>query len=133
MGRDITTRRLLAALIEIFSQTAVPDVLWTDRGPQFTARSFQSFAQQWGFKHYTSTPHYPQSNEKAEATVKSMKKLICAAWDGRHLKEETLYQALIQYRNTPSRKDEMSPTQKFYGHPVQDTFPAYPQAFAPEW
>jgi len=133
MGRDITTKHLLATLVEIFSQTAVPDIMWTDRGPQFTARSFQSFAQQWGFKHCTSTPHYPQSNGKAEAAVKSMKKLIRAAWNGRYLEEETLCRALLQYRNTPSRKDGMSPAQKLYGHPIQDSLPTHPRAFAPEW
>ena len=37
MGTDTTTKHLLAALRVIFSQTAVPDILWTDRGLQFRA------------------------------------------------------------------------------------------------
>ena len=40
---------------------------------------------EWGFKHVTSSPTYPQSiiaNEKAEATVKSMKNIIHNAWAG---------------------------------------------------
>ena len=37
---------------------------------------FQTFATQWGFTHQTSSPRYPQSNSKVEATVKSMKKIL---------------------------------------------------------
>ena len=80
----------MTAFRKIFAQTAVPDVLWTDRGPQFMAHQFQLFAKQWGFRHCTSTPYYPQSNGKAEATIKSMKKIIRTAWNGRQLDEDTL-------------------------------------------
>ena len=45
----------------------------------------------------------------------------------------TLARALLQYRNTPSRKDRLSPAQKLFGRPVQDTLPAHHRAFAPEW
>jgi len=133
MGRQISTKHLLTALTELFSRTAIPDVIWSDRGPQFTANHFQAFATKWGIQHRTSTPHYPQSNGKAESAVKSMKKLIRAAWMGNHLDEETLCKSLLQYRNTPSRKDGLSPAQKLYGQPVQDSLPAHRLSFAPEW
>ena len=97
------------------------------------SKSFQEFAQQWGFEHTTSSPRYPQSNGKAEATVKSMKKIIRAAWSGRHLDDDKLTRALLQYRNTPSRKDGQSPAQKLFGHPIQDTLPAHRRVFKPEW
>ena len=83
--------------------------------------------------HMTSSPHYPQSNGKAEATIKSMKKLISAAWTGRSVNWDKLSRALLQYRNTPSRKDRLSPAQRLFGHPVQDTLPAHCRSFAPEW
>ena len=44
-----------------------------------------------------------------------------------------LCQALLQYRNTPSRKDGQSPAQKLFGRPIQDTLPAHCCSFAPEW
>ena len=83
--------------------------------------------------HVTSSPHYPQSNGKAEATVKSMKKLISAAWTGCSVNWDQLSRALLQYRNTPCRTDGLSPAQKLFGHPVQDTLPAHCGSFAPEW
>ena len=64
--------------------------------------------------------YYPQSNGKAEATVKSMKHLIHSAWNGRYLDDKILCQALLQYRNTPSREMEYY-QHKMCGHPVQDT------------
>ena len=39
----------------------------------------------------------------------------------------------MQYCNTPSAKDSLSPAQKLYGHPIQDSLPIHPRAFAPEW
>ena len=122
MGRDITTSRLIAAVRELINCTAVPDVFWSDGGPQFRSKQFQEFTKQWGFTSSISSPYYPQSNGKAEAAVKSMKK---SAWNGRHLDEEALRLALLQYGNTPSRRDRLSPAQKLYRHPVQDTLPAH--------
>ena len=80
-----------------------------------------------------SSPHYPQSNGKAEATVKSMKKLIAAAWSGRSLDLDKLCRSLLQYRNMPSKRDGRSPAQKLFGTPLQDTLPAHRRSFAPEW
>lgn len=51
MDKDTTTECLIAAFRRIFSQTVVPDILWTDRGPQFMAHHFQLFAKQWEFRH----------------------------------------------------------------------------------
>ena len=62
-----------------------------------------------------------------------MKKIIRAAWNGRFLDDKRLCKALLQYRNTPSAKDGLSPAQKLFGHPVQDTIPAHPRSFTSEW
>ena len=62
-----------------------------------------------------------------------MKKILAASWDHRHLNEDQLCCALLQYRNTPSRKDGTYPAQKLFGHPIQDSIPAHRRSFAPEW
>ena len=133
MGRHVTTSGLISALRQSFCRTGVPDVVWSDQGTQFMSKQFQEFAKQWGFRHLTSTPWYPQSNGKSEATVKSMKKLIRTSWKGRSMDEDALTRALLQYRNTPSRKDDLSPAQKLFGRPVQDTLPAHRRSFCSEW
>ncbi len=119
MGHNTTTPRLTAALTAAFCRSGAPDIIWSDQGPQFTSKTFQDFSKAWGFQHVTSSPMYPQSNGKIEATVKSMKKLIRASWTGTRLIEDRLARALLQYRNTPSRRDGLSPAQKLFGRPIR--------------
>ena len=83
MGRDTTAQKLTNVLRDQFCRTAVPDVLWSDGEPQFTSSKFANFLVNWGTSHITPSPYYPQSNGQAEAAVKSMKKLVSAAWQGR--------------------------------------------------
>ena len=133
MPHNTTTPQITAALRQAFCRTAIPDILWSDGGPQFTSAKFNQFAQQWGFFHKTSSPYHPQSNGKIESTVKSMKKIIYTSWNGRFLDDDKFCRALLQYRNTPSRKDGVSPAQKLFGHPTQDTLPAHRHSFSQEW
>ena len=114
MGRNTTTSHLINILLKAFCRTGAPDIVWSDQGPQFTSKLFQEFSNEWGFRHITSSPMYPQSNGKAEATVKSMKKLIQASWTHDALDERKLTRALLQYRNTPSQRDRLSPAQKLF-------------------
>ena len=62
-----------------------------------------------------------------------MKKIIQAAWTRDHLDQQKLTRALLQYRNTPSLRDQLSPAQKLFGRPIQDALPAHHRAFAPQW
>ena len=65
--------------------------------------------------------------------MKSMKNLLQHSWNGRALDDEKFCRSLLQYRNTPSRKDGLSPAQKLFGHPVQDILPAHRRSFLPQW
>ena len=133
LGKDTTASHLIESLQDQFCHSAVPDVLWSNGGPQFTSSKLASFLTRWGVAHKVSSLHYPQSNGKVEATVKSMKKLISSAWTGCSVNWEKACRSLLQYRNTPCRKDGISPAQKVLGHPVQDHLPAYRHSFAQEW
>ena len=112
---------------DYFFHTAVPDTLWTDGGSQFTSKKFTDFLQTWGVAHNTSSPHYPQSNGRAKAAIKSMKKIIPAAWTGHSINWDQLSCALLQYRNTPWRKDNLSQAQKLFGHTIY--VPAHHKSF----
>ena len=132
LHKNTTSFSIVSALRNFFSRIAIPEVLFSDGGPQFTSHAFAVFLNDWGVKHVRSSPHYPQSNGKIEATVKSIEKLIIKLWNVRALDENKLARALLQYRNTPTQKDGASPAQKLYGHPIQDTIPVHNRAFAPE-
>ena len=129
MGKSANATNLITVLRELFARTAVPDTFWSHGGPQFSSNQFRQFATQWKFQHQMSSPHCPQSNGKAEAIVKSMKKIIRAAWNGRYLDGDKLCRALLQYRNTPSVKDGLSPAHKLFERPIQDTLPAHTSSF----
>ena len=45
----------------------------------------------------------------------------------------TLTRALLQYRNTPSRKDGLSPAMKLFSKPIQASLPAHCRAFSEQW
>ena len=68
-----TTTALSRTLKALFARYGVPDALVTDNGPQFASAEFVSLAKSWGFQHVTSSPHYPQSNGRAENAVKTVK------------------------------------------------------------
>ena len=133
LGKDTTAPKLIDTLRDQFCRTAVPDLFWSDGGPQFVSSKLVDFLVKWGVAHNVSSPRYPQSNGKAEATVKSMKKLISSAWTGRSVDWEQLCRSLLQYRNTPCQKDGLSPAQKLFGHPIQDHLPAHRRSFSQEW
>ena len=76
------------------------------------SQAFPRLFQAMGFYTTNFSPHYSQSNGKAEATVKSKKRIIAISWSTRTLNEDKLCCAVLQYRNTPSHKDGLSPTQQ---------------------
>ena len=124
---------MFKVLRQSFCCTAIPDVLWSDGRPQFTAKSFQDFLRKWGVTHCTSSPYYPKSNSKIKAIVKSIKKIITASRDTRTLNENRFCHVLLQYQNTLSCRDGISPALKLFNRPIQDTIPAHRCLFAPEW
>ena len=71
-----TTATVAKALKKMFSRYGVPDTVMSDNRPQFSSSEFAAFARRWGFDHITSSPHYPQSNGKAENAVKTVKRLF---------------------------------------------------------
>ena len=112
LGKDTTVLHLIESLQDQFCCTAVPDLLWSDGGPQFTSLKLANFLTVWGVSHQVSSPHYPQSNGKAEATVKSMKKLISLSWTRHSVNWEKLCSSLLQYCNTLCHRNGLFPAQK---------------------
>ena len=102
-------------------------------GLSFHLQQVSGFLEGLGSLPQHIKPHYPQSNGMAESTIKSMKKLVKAAWRSKSMDQDAQSRSLLQYRNTSCRRDGRSPAQKLYGHPVQDSLPAHRRSFAPEW
>ena len=93
--------QLLANLIKqmksIFSRFGIPEKVVSDNGPQYSSSEFTKFASDYGFKHTTSSPKYPQSNGLAERSVQTIKRIFQKCKGNKtdpHL-------GILEYRNTP--------------------------------
>ncbi|UYV67812.1 K02A2.6-like [Cordylochernes scorpioides] len=97
----------------IFARHGIPDIVISDNGPQFcpsTTSAFTKFASEVGFRHITSSPKHPQSNDQAEAAVKIVKSLM------KKNKDPVL--ALMEYRATPLAKG-LSPAELLFGRKIR--------------
>ena len=60
----------------IFTRHGIPAMLRSDNSPQYSSDKFKTFSKEWGFKHVTSSPYYPQANRLAEKSVQVIKAFI---------------------------------------------------------
>ena len=67
-----TTTAVSKQLMELFSVHGIPKIIMTDNAAQFSSFEFKSFTSEIDIEHITSSPHYPQSNGKAENAVKTV-------------------------------------------------------------
>ena len=83
-------------------------MLISDNEPQFSSGKFHQFTASYQIKHNTSSPHYPQSNGKAEKAVQTIKSLMRKA----QAEKRDFHLALLDFRNTPTDDTIGSPAQR---------------------
>jgi len=88
----------------------------------FNSAEFRRFAEQYDFKHTTSSPHYAQANGRSEASVKVCKQLMEKAIEDR----EDPHLALLAWRNTPSEHLGQSPAELIFGRRTRTHMPMAP-------
>ena len=120
---DFTT--IKKALLAWFSTFGVPEELASDGGPPFNSHAFTQFMKDWGINSRRSSAYYPQSNGRAEAAVKSAKRILEGNIDPRtgSLNTENASKALLSHRNTPNQETGISPAMALYGHTLKDHLP----------
>ena len=91
-----------------FVRYGIPEEVVSDNGPQYDSDEFQGFAKSFGFKHTRTSPHYPQSNGKAELAVKQAKKILQMTRES----GTNYYLALLNIRNMPQEGHNSSPAQR---------------------
>lgn len=106
---------VIKACKKTFARYGIPIQVNSDNGPQFTSAGFRQFSKEWGFQHTTSSPGHQQSNGKAEAAVKIIKRIMKRADDP--------YLALLEYRNTPTAGLSTSPVQRMLGKSTRSILP----------
>lgn len=96
----------------------------SDNGPQFSSEHFRRFAQEWGFDHITSSPHFPQSNGEAERAVRTIKGLL--------KKSSDRYLALMAYRTAPLANGH-SPAELLMGRKIRTSVPVIQSQLDQGW
>ena len=116
---------IINAIREFFHRWGVPQEISVDGASNLTSLEFQNFLHQWSIHHRLSSAYYPQSNGRADAAVKSMKRLIRGHTGSRgSLDTDAIAQGLLQYRNTPLRNAAgKSPAQLALGRELRDMLP----------
>ncbi|XP_043204956.1 uncharacterized protein K02A2.6-like [Amphibalanus amphitrite] len=122
-----TAAHVISALTSQFARYGLPETLISDNGPPFSSDEFRLFTKELDIQHKTSSPRYPQSNGKAENSVKTVKNLMRKAMeDGKN----PLW-ALLMWRNTPSEGMSVSPAQKLFGRACRTFLPALRSTLLP--
>ena len=114
---------VIAKIKNSFARFGVAQEVLSDNGPQFSSAEFRTFAESWGFKHTTSSPHYPQSNGAAESAVKNAKRITS---------QPDPFKALLSYHSTPIQATGLSPAEAMYGRLPKTSVPCIPEKLLPK-
>ena len=109
---------------EFYHCWGVSEEVSLDGGPNLDSSEMKRWLKSWGTNIRTSAAYYPQSNGRAEAGVKSLKRLLRGN-TGRNgsINTDSVARALLQYRNTPLRGVDKSPAELALGRQLRDTLP----------
>jgi hypothetical protein len=125
--------RVLQGHCEVFGIMAE---LTTDGGPQFVAGETQRFMEAWGITHRVSSAYVPHGNMRAEAGVKTVKRLVRDNLGPLgSLDTVGMSRALLEYSNTPDRDTGLSLAQVVFGRQLRDFLPVSRTKYLPcqEW
>ena len=76
-----SSKSVITAMKESFGRFGIPDLLFSDNGPCYSSSEFEKFAEEWDFKHVTSSPMYPRSNGFSERNVRIIKDIYSKSGD----------------------------------------------------
>ena len=106
---NITSKRVIEELRDIFCRWGLPRILVSDNGSSLTSEEFKDFMSKNQIKHILIPAYSPASNGQAEVSVglfkRAMKRMILTNPDVRY----NLASWLLNYRNTPHTTTGVEP------------------------
>ena len=118
--KNIDTKTVAEALVDIFSCLGVPEEILSDLGTQFVSECMKKVARLLSIKQLTTTPYHPMCNgmmEKFNGAMKSMLKRLCSEQPRQwHCYINPL---LFAYREVPQESTGFSPFELLYGRAVR--------------
>lgn len=105
-----TSYKIQTQLRKYFTRYGAPEHMSLDGGTNFTSAKMDTFYRNRGVSVRLSSAHYPQSNGRAKAAVKTAKRIIRDnTFPGGSLDNDKANLAILQYLNTPLRCINKSP------------------------
>ena len=120
---SVTMKKVILALITIFTRFGLPLTVRTDNGPQFISNKFEQYLKEHGIKHHTSIPLRPQSNGEVERQNRSVMKAIRVAHLEKRDWRREIYKFLTAYRSTPQSTTGASPSFLMFGREMKAKLP----------
>ncbi|XP_063233061.1 uncharacterized protein K02A2.6-like [Bacillus rossius redtenbacheri] len=125
---NLSSTQVIAHCKAVMARHGIPEILYSDNGPQFSSREFKDFSMRWDFKHKTSSPMYPQSNGLAERHIQTIKHMLKKSVADR----KDIMLALLEYRNTPIDTTMPSPAQLLFSRRLRGLLPSTADRFIPQ-
>ena len=118
-----------------FRTYGVPMEVSSDGGSPFQSFEYKNFCKTWDIQRRLSSAYYPQSNGRAEAAVKSAKRILEGNIDpiSGSLDTDAAARAIMTHRNTPCQETGISPSVMLFGHPIRDHLPRHDRELRKEW
>lgn len=122
--------KLKTVIRRYFTRWGAPEQISMDGGTNLMSEEMTTFFRRWGASVRLSSAHYPQSNGRAEAAVKTAKRIIREnTGGGGSLDSDKTSIAILQYLNTPLRGVGKSPAQLATGRQLRDGVPTARQHY----
>ena len=130
-----TFRQVRQVLLRWFTTYGVPEEIASDGGPPFQSLAYRVFLKTWDVHQRLSSAYYPQSNGRAEAAVKSVKRILLGNINPLtgDLDTDAAAKAIMTHRNTPTQDTGISPSVMLFGKPLRDHLPRLNPKLRPEW
>ena len=128
-------RHVKRIFLRWFRTYGVPAEIATDGGPPFQSYDYKQFCQSWNVRQRLSSAYYPQSNGRAEAAVKSAKRILEGNIDpiSGALDTDAAARAIMTHRNTPCQDTGIARSVLLFGHPIRDHLPRHDRELRKEW
>ncbi|XP_063953999.1 uncharacterized protein K02A2.6-like [Lytechinus pictus] len=119
MPVECTSKAVIEATQQIFSEHGIPEKVVSDNGPHFASSAYKEFASNWNFAHVTSSPHFPQSNGFVERAIQTIKRTLAKATSCK----QNINMALLCLRTTPIDSELPSPAELLCGRKFKSNLP----------
>jgi len=121
--KSTKTQIIIEKLTNLFAILGRPVCIISDNGPQFRAKEFSAFCQEWGVKHQPVTPYHPQSNGEVERFFRTAMKIVKIAMSKQEDWKVPLEKFLLAYRNTPHKTTGVAPAEMLLHRQTMDKLP----------